>query len=174
MEVYLKDMGREDVEYINKWRKNKNLIARIGGNFRYVNLEADMQWFEDYMNNRKTQVRCMICIKETNEIVGGISLFPIDYMNQKAEFHILIGEEAWWGKGVGEASTRLMLEHGFKNLNLNRIYLTVLEDNIAALKLYEKVGFIKEGREEAYLYKDGKFKTAITMRILKAEYLKNC
>lgn len=173
MEIYLRDLSHTDLKCINKWRQNKKIGDMLGGNFRYVNIEADELWFEDYMKNRKNQVRCMICLKETEQAIGAVSLSPIDFLNQKAEFHIIIGEESYWGKGVGEKSARLILEHGFENLNLNRIYLSVLKENYAAIRLYEKVGFKKEGIEEEALYKKGEFKTVVKMRILKEEYLIN-
>lgn len=40
-----------------------------------------------------------------------------------------------------------MLEHAFSNMNLHRVELAVLEDNRRARALYEKVGFVEEGKE---------------------------
>ena len=63
-----------------------------------------------------------------------------------------------------------MLEHAFYNLNLQRIELTVLEDNVRARVLYEKAGFVQEGFKRKSKYKNGKFVNTLLYSILKDEY----
>ena len=57
-------------------------------------------------------------------------------------------------------------------MNLNRIELGVLGSNISGLKLYEKVGFKREGVKRQSIYKNGKFVDVIMMAILKEEFCK--
>ena len=40
-----------------------------------------------------------------------------------------------------------MLNHAFFNMNLNRVELTVIENNKRSIHLYEKNGFVYEGRK---------------------------
>ena len=65
---------------------------------------------------------------------------------------------------------RRMLEHGFYDYNLNRIELTVLEDNEAAIALYKKLGFVIEGVKRQNCYKKGTYKNTVMMSLLKNEY----
>ena len=59
-------------------------------------------------------------------------------------------------KGLGTEATRLLCEYGFAELGLNKIYLETNDDNFAAQKVYEKVGFMLEGRKrQEYIRKDG-------------------
>jgi len=76
------------------------------------------------------------------------------------------------GKGIGYFATTEILNHAFNNINLNRIELGVLESNARALKLYEKVGFKREGVKHQSIYKNGKFVDMIIMAILKEEFCK--
>ncbi|MCS4515774.1 GNAT family N-acetyltransferase [Clostridium botulinum] len=66
------------------------------------------------------------------------------------------GEEEARGKGYGTQVTELVLNFAFKELNLHRIHLTVLEYNHRAIKLYEKVGFRREGTYREFIHRDGK------------------
>ena len=69
---------------------------------------------------------------------------------------MFIGEEAFRGKGYSFPAAKKMLRIAFSQLDLNRVYLSVMADNTAAVKTYEKAGFVKEGLlKEDYLRSDG-------------------
>ena len=51
---------------------------------------------------------------------------------------------------------RLMLRFAFHELNLHRLQLTVFAYNEAAIRLYERLGFQREGAFREYLLRDGK------------------
>lgn len=137
----LRELERKDLETINRWRNDPELIACLGAPYRYINLEVDMKWFENYMGNRNGAVRCAVTEEDSDEILGLVSLVSIDYMNQSAEFHIMVGEAENQGKGVGTFAVESMLHHAFYHMNLQRIELTVLASNFRAQHLYEKCGF---------------------------------
>ena len=166
----LRELEKKDIPFINKWRNNPELIARLGAPYRYINSAVDEKWFDSYMNNRNTQVRCSI-VGENDEIIGLVSLVNIDYMKQSGVFHIMIGDEDNQGKGVGTFATKEMLNHAFNNLNLHRIELSVLVDNFKAIHMYEKIGFIKEGTKRQCNFKQGKYIDMHIYSILRDEYV---
>lgn len=168
----LRELNRSDIEEINKWRNNNELIDFLGAPFRYINLDVDNDWYDSYMKNRNTTVRCAIVSEENeNKILGLVSLTNINYLNQSAIFHIMIGNEEYQGKGIGTFATKEILNHAFKNLNINRIELSVIESNIRAIKLYEKVGFIREGTKRKSIFKNGEFIDVVMMSVLRDEYI---
>lgn len=85
---HLRELERKDLLAINKWRNDLELIAILGAPFRYINLDVGVKWYESYMGNRGNAVRCDIT---EDDILGLGSLVSINYMNQSAEFHIMIG-----------------------------------------------------------------------------------
>lgn len=125
---------------------------------------------DKYLGSRNNSVRCVIYDTEhEEEILGLISLLNINYINRTAELHIMIGDSKNHGKGIGTFAVKHMLSHAFNNLNLRRIELGVLENNIPAIKLYEKIGFSKEGIKRESNYKNGKYISMVIMGVLKDE-----
>ena len=73
-------------------------------------------------------------------------------------------------KGLGTEATRLLCEYGFAELGLNKIYLETNDDNFAAQKVYEKIGFMLEGRKrQEYIRKDGTLGERFYYGLLKCE-----
>ena len=136
----LRELNENDLSTINTWRNDKNVIDNLGAPFRFIGLEVDKRWYENYMNSRNVTVRCAI-VDESNKIFGLVSLTSIDQLNQSAEFHIMIGSSENQGRGIGTFAVNEMLKHAFYNLNLQRVELTVFETNERAKHLYEKCGF---------------------------------
>lgn len=166
----LREISREDIPKINSWRNDSELIKSLGAPYRYINLEVDYKWYENYMQNRNNNVRCSIIDEKLDSILGLVSLTNIDYVNKSAEFHIMIGDIDSRGKGIGQFATTELLKHAFKNMNLHRIELSVLESNMQAIKLYEKIGFKREGIKRKSVYKNGEFVNNVIMAILKEEF----
>ena len=164
----LRELDKDDIKEINKWRNNPELIALLAAPFRYINHAIDDKWYENYLINRNNAIRCAILDGE--KLLGVISLLVIDYINQSAELHIMIGDSQNYGKGAGTFAIKEMLNHAFFNLNLRRIELTVLDSNERAKHVYSKIGFIKEGTKRGAVYKKGVFHDLELYSILREEY----
>ena len=167
----LREIERKDLVEINRWRNDPKLIDCLGAPFRYINIDVDNKWFDGYMANRNQAIRCAVTDLE-DHILGLVSLVSIDHLNQSAEFHIMVGDRANQNKGIGSFALDQMLYHAFENMNLQRIELTVLEDNARAQHVYEKKGFIREGIKRKAKYKNGRFVDMYLYAILKEDYKK--
>lgn len=165
----LRELIREDIPIINKWRSTKDMINYLGAPFRFINEEVEELWFDNYMKNRSNTVRCSIIDKENN-LLGLVSLTNINHINQSATMHIMIGEENNRGKGVGKYGVTSILTHAFLDLNINRVSLTVLADNERAKRLYDRIGFKTEGVSRQAVFKNGSFHDMYAMSILKNEF----
>ena len=168
----LRELERKDLETINKWRNDPELISLLGAPFRFINLNVDEKWFEVYMSNRNSTIRCAIVSEVCDSILGLISLTNVDYLNQTAVLHIMIGDPENQGKGIGRFAVSEMIKHAFNNMNLQRIELTVLENNKRAISLYEKAGFVLEGKKRRAVYKNGEFVDMLCYALLKLDYNK--
>ena len=166
----LRELEQKDVPEISLWRRDHRVVDFFESPFRYCNQEVENQWYQNYMRNRANTIRLAVAEDETDDIIGLVSLTGIDYISRKGEFHIMIGHEENKGKGIGTYATREMLKHSFLNLNLNRVELSVLDQNIRAKHVYEKCGFQYEGKKREAAYKNGEYVDICMYSILKKEF----
>ncbi|MBE6787810.1 MAG: GNAT family N-acetyltransferase [Ruminococcaceae bacterium] len=165
--VKIRPITLEDTENIIKWRNNPS----VRNNFIYRDVftkETHLNWY----NNRILTgdvVQFIIYSDVLSKDVGSVYLRDIDKVNQKAEFGIFIGEDDCRGLGIGTKATSLILDYGFNELGLNRIFLRVFKRNIGAIKAYKNAGFIEEGIFREDVMFDGKGEDMVYMGILKSD-----
>lgn len=167
---YLREISKKDVSIINSWRNDRSVVSSLGAPFRYIDNSIDERWIDNYYLNRSSVVRLSICDKKTDTAVGVVYLLNIDWVARNCEFAIMIGDTSHQGRGIGEYATKLTIKHAFNDLNLHRVYLTLLEENTRAFKLYTKVGFKKEGLLRHAVFKNGQYLNLIQMSLIADEF----
>ncbi len=63
--------------------------------------------------------------------------------------------EAYWCRGIGQALLRAIIDLAENWLGLTRLELEVYTDNVAAIRLYEKAGLVREGTKQQYALREG-------------------
>lgn len=137
--VYLRLMEVSDTEKIVEWRNN----PRVRNNFIYqkpFTVEGHLNWIKTQVKPGHV-VQFIICEKENGRAVGSVYFRDIDKDKAIAEYGIFIGEDDAVGKGYGTMAAKLALEYAFDKLKLKSVFLRAFEDNISAIKSYNKVGF---------------------------------
>jgi len=158
----------KDVEALYALKNDREIGALLEG-FSTGYTRADLTSWVDFHRSAKDEAFFVIC-DASDTAVGHVALYKINPRIGHAEFAILLGDKSTWGKGLGTACTRFMVEYGFDELNLRRVYLEVLETNPRAQHIYEKLGFVVEGRLRKHQFKDGKHLDVIVMGVLEDEY----
>ncbi len=79
-----------------------------------------------------------------DQLVGVLSLYHIDPLNQYASIGYWIGK-AHQGEGIVSKSTHTLIQYAFKELQLHRIEIRCALHNHRSQKIAEKLGFSKEG-----------------------------
>lgn len=103
-------------------------------------------------------------------LVGTCSLANLDLANASATYHLVIGEAAARGRGLGRAATIRIAAFAFDDLRLARLSLTVFAFNETALRCYRAVGFVEEGRAREAVERDGRRWDEIAMGLLAREW----
>jgi RimJ/RimL family protein N-acetyltransferase len=167
--ITLRELSREDLPVINRWRQDPVVTDGIGAPRRFIGLDVDLQWYDEYLARRGSEVRCAVLLTGSSQLVGMVSLTRIDYVHRNAEYNAVVGERGEQNRGVGTAATRAMVRHGFFDLNLHRIYVSILRQNLGSIRMCEKAGFKEEGTIREGAYKNGQYHDLVLMGVLKAE-----
>ena len=164
--IRLRELRLEDLHAINEIR-NEYFVGRGLNLFCPQSLEMEKSWFS---NIRDDDIHFVIeGSGSPSDIMGQVSLLGYRSKERKAEFTIFLGER-YAGENIGTIATRLMIHYGFTQLNLNKVYLHCYQNNERAIRLYENVGFKKEGVLREFIFKDGKFIDAIHFGMLQGEF----
>ena len=172
-EIYLREIERTDLPNINQWRNDPEVVDLLGANFMFIGAGIDERWFDNYLANRDKAVRLAIVEVGTDTHIGNVNLTGIHAINRSAEFSIFIGNKAYWSAGFGPLAACKMLAHGFNDLNLHRIHLTLLLSNERAKRMYQRLGFRDEGCQRQAAFKSGSYHDVLSMALLKDEFISN-
>lgn len=168
--VYLRTITKDDLtERYRDWFNDPDACA-WNSHYRFPNYDEDMRAYYESTIKSRSNLILAICDKETDAHIGNVSLQDIDHLNRSAEFAIMIGEKAFWGKGIGKEAMKLIVGHGFRELNLHRIMLGTAEDNVGMQKLALALGFMEEGRSREAMWKGGKWKSLVHYGLLESEW----
>lgn len=167
--VYLRAFEPDDYLSSVKWRNDDHIWSLLGGDKYYVSSCYEKKWIEDAIFDSKS-IRLAVCLREGDRYVGNVSITNVNQTNRSGESNIFIGDHSCWGKGIGQEAYRLLLEYAFNERGFHRIEAKVLGDNIASLKLHEKVGFKKEGTLRETVFKNGHWQNQVVLSILEQEF----
>lgn len=161
--TYLRALEVSDLEKCHKWHNDKSLYDTLVGPFRFVSKQAEHEWLNQKIAFSFNEVNLAICIKESDRHIGNIYLREINWIYRRAQLEIFIGDSEERSKGYGESAIRQLLSHAFFDLGLEKVHLRVLADNCTAIHVYEKCGFVVEGRLKNHVFKNGLWKDLIVM-----------
>jgi RimJ/RimL family protein N-acetyltransferase len=103
--------------------------------------------------------------------IGNVSLQNISPIHRNAEFAIIVGNKAHWGKGASTQASRKILEHGFSKLNLHRIYCGTAASNVGMNKLALRLGMTLEGRRRSQLWLEGAWDDVLEYGLLREDFV---
>lgn len=165
-DLLLRKADLTDTDILYQLKNNEVPAALLGGFSNGYSKEDISNWIK-FHNNASNECLYLIQERKTGKVIGHVGLYNIDYRIRKAEYAILIADENSQGKGYGKAITMYMIDYGFYNLNLNRIELSLLGNNVIARELYLKCGFEQEGLLKQAQYKNGFYIDVILMAIFR-------
>ncbi|MFB6363349.1 GNAT family N-acetyltransferase [Paenibacillus elgii] len=164
----------DDAELYHAWRNDLEVIRSTSPLLDIYDLEETRQFVHQVILG-STSSKSYILVDKTSATPFGItSLIQLDPKNRNAECIIDIGNKAYWGKGYGTEALKLLLDYAFLELNLHRVSLRVFSFNERAIKLYEKLGFRREGISRQGLFREGAWHDIIHMGLLQHEYGNDC
>ncbi|MCL1812174.1 MAG: GNAT family N-acetyltransferase [Treponema sp.] len=145
---YLSPVDVNDAEKFTEWLNDLEVTQNLTLYPHIISLTNEKESLEHLA---KSHTYSIIDIN-TGELIGNCGYMDLDHINQTGEVGIFIGNIKYWSIGYGTEALTLLLDYGFKALNLHNIFLKVYSFNERAIKCYKKIGFKTIGkRREALL-----------------------
>ncbi|MBI4833601.1 MAG: GNAT family N-acetyltransferase [Planctomycetes bacterium] len=166
---YLRGIEKEDLPILARWINDSKVTHYMFMGSRPAVLDRLLEQWE-HETKSEHDIVFTIVSRKGEKIIGSAGLYTINWISRSAEFRVIIGETLYWDKGIGVEITKLLTEYGFSKLNLNKVWLGVNASNLAAVKCYEKAGFIREGVLREEIYRNNQYYNAIRMSILRKEF----
>ena len=169
--IYLspKGVSEESVKKYTEWMNDFNVTDYIGRTDQIVTLTGEKEWLENCAKNTDNR-EFDIGELNSNKLVGTISLGQFSWVNRSSVLGIFIGDKDFRDNGYGTEAINLLLEYGFKYLNLHSIRLDLIAINERAHKCYLKCGFKDTGRSRDAIFLNGKYYDELHMDILESEF----
>lgn len=152
----LRMLQDKDADLMLEWMHDESVVRF----FRFNSLsktKEDVLEFIHYAQKPNEMEQHFAIVNDEDEYLGTISLKNIDLHNKNAEYAICVRKAAM-GKNVAREGTNLILNYAFHDLQLEKVYLNVLTENVRAVKFYEKYGFQFEGEFKKHLMHQGTLK----------------
>ena len=161
--IQLEPFSENDFERLIAWVDNKELLMTIAG--PYFSFPLTEEQLHAYTSDAKSYSFNIVDAAE-NIIIGhaeiresGNGIFKID--------KLLIGDKASRGKGLCQPIMQLLVNYAFTQLHATTVELNVFDWNTAAIKCYERTGFVMNADKTTSFPVGDKVWTAMNMQIKK-------
>lgn len=169
--IYLSPKGasEEEIQKFTEWMNDFEVTDYTGRSGQIVTLIGEKEYLEDSARESKNRNFNIIELNE-NKLIGTLGLEHINWIERSAVLGIFIGDKEFRNNGYGVEAINLLLEYGFKYLNLHSIRLSLLSINERAHKCYKKCGFKDTGCSREEIFINGKYYDKLYMDILENEF----
>ncbi|MFT7900750.1 MULTISPECIES: GNAT family N-acetyltransferase [Flavobacteriaceae] len=157
--VGLRAIEKEDLAHLRDWRN----IPNFRKNFREVrelSLTDQEAWFESLQKTKHINYMFTIVDLKTNKAIGAAGLLYINWIIRSGDFSFYIGEdEKYIGTdGIAKEAAKLLIDYGFKNLNLHKIWMELYEFDIQKIEFFKKYfDFKQDGLLRDNCFEDGRY-----------------
>jgi len=158
------------IETFRRWR-NDPRIWRWTRQNDFISDISQRDWLDRMAKCNQTrmyQINLRIDDRPA-EPVGVCGLTNIDWGNRRTELSLYIAPEHH-RKGFGRRACDLLLMHAFVNLNLRLVWAESFDGN-PAIKMFESLGFVREGTRRDFYWKDGRYWNAHLLSIKVDEWI---
>lgn len=162
----LRALEEEDLPLLLEWR-NDPKVLRFLDSYEPLSMYNHKRWFNQLQGDATRAYFGIMA--EDGKLAGVIWLKEIDWRVRKAEVGIYLGRCR--GRGLGKEALRTLVKYAFGTLNLNKLWATVFSYNTASQKLFEGIGFRREGLLRQETYREGCYHDVIRYGLLMGEAL---
>jgi RimJ/RimL family protein N-acetyltransferase len=166
--VVLRPLGPEHTDVF--WRSlHDPEVRRLTGTHAEFQRDQIDAWLAS-RSDHSDRLDLAIHRRHDDVYLGELALIELDPANESAGVRIALTSTAIAGRGYGSDAMRTLLAHAFDTVGLHRIHLDVFAFNTHAIRTYERLGFVHEGRAREALLWDGIRHDAVLMSMLRPDW----
>lgn len=177
--ISLRSVSRDDVDRVAWWLEDAEVSSRWFGQYAWGEpihrsyepahmLESsDNEWRHIFGDPKRL---IFSIYNDSDEHVGECQII-LDG-EEGAELSLLIGRKDLWHQGYGAATVIVLMDRVFSTLKLSRAWVNVPQDNLPALGLFEKLGFLRSDKRQLPARSDGTVLNAYILTIDSRAYMK--
>ena len=169
--IYLspKGVSDEEIEKFTEWMNDFQVTDYTGRSWQMVTILGEREWLEASARDNENRIFNIVDL-DNDKLIGTVGLENFNWIERSAVLGIFIGDEDYRNDGYGTEAIKLLLEYGFKYLNLHSIRLELISINERAHKCYLKCGFKDTGKNRDAIFINGKYYDRLNMDILENEF----
>lgn len=137
--LLLREFEISDAESFYELNLNPNVI-KYTGNSAFKDIDEAREFLENYSDYQRSGYgRWAVIDKSTNQFLGWCGL-KYDEKLDETDIGFRFFEH-FWNQGFATESAKACIDYGFKELNLKTIVGRAMKENLASIKVLEKIGF---------------------------------
>ena len=155
MSYTLRPFKLNDIESLVKNANNYKIAANLTNQFPHPYTRETGEAFIKMATKHSPPT--ILAIEINGQASGGIGLhIQTDIHIKNAELGYWLAEP-YWGQGIMTKAVKHIVNYGFKNLDIIRIFARPFGTNIASQKVLKNAGFVLEGKFKDTIYKNGEY-----------------
>ena len=162
MQIQLRQIEVEDLPQLREWR-NDDQLRRYVREYRLLNMVNQRDWLDYISRSRDVEMFSI----ETGDGLGGVcGLCYINWVNRTAEVSLYVAP-ALRDTNIAAQALVFLQHKAFEEFNLHRLWAEIYEFNLGNIELFEKCGYILEGRLHKHVFKLGKYHDSLMYGLLR-------
>ena len=163
---------KEDLKQLRDWRNNPDFRKHFR-EYRELSMRDQEIWFEEKVVNDPSTLMFSIRRLEDNELLGCCGFVYINWVHRHADLSLYIGwQDAYIDdEGYAEESCKLILDYGFRELCLNKVWTEIYKFDEKKKALYDKFGFQQDGLLRQNYWCDGKWWDSRMLSLLVTDFI---
>lgn len=167
--VIMRALEPEDMPYLLEMINDPEMERMVIGWSFPNSVKEQNDWYQKVISDKKN-LRFAVQLIETGQFLGVSTLVKIDWKNRSADYGIKLCSTTPKKQGIGFDVVYATMKYAFEELQLNRLYSSILDYNIASKKLFEKCGWKYEGCYKQSVFKNNTYHDEYPIAILRSEY----
>ena len=173
--VGLRAIEHSDLAQLRDWR-NRPDFRRHFREHRELGLANQEAWFAKVSLSPNDFMFMIVDLANSNEPIGACGLLYTSWIIRSADFSFYIGKSGSYidDEGYAEEAARLLIEYGFQDLNLNKVWMELYEFDHRKLSFFrEKFGFTTDGKLPQNCFTDGRYWDSYLISLLADDWAKS-